>query len=233
MMHDPSRPTRVRYLVVLVTMLVAVLLYLDRICLSFAETFIAEDLGLSRTQIGWLLSAFFWSYAIVQVPSGWLTDWLGGRLMLTLYVLTWSLFTGWTGLAVGFVSLFVLRLGVGAGQAGAYPTAASLVRSWVPFAARGTASSIVALGGRIGGALAPVLTAYLIASLVPTSVSSELAPRDLLNPAGFCQQLQAGEKPAAETSPKATTSVASSQVAVPEPKEQKQRAIANVSHSIV
>src|ERR1700752_3375877 len=99
-MHDSSRPTHVTYVVVLVTMLAAVLLYLDRFCLSFAETFIAEDLGLSRTQIGWLLSAFFWSYAVFQVPSGWLTDRLGGRLTLTLYVLAWSLFTGWTGLAI-------------------------------------------------------------------------------------------------------------------------------------
>src|SRR5262245_20208883 len=94
-----SRPTHVRYVVVLVTTLVAVLLYLDRFCLSFAETFIAEDLDLTRAQSGWLLSAFFWSYAIVQVPSGWLTDRWGGRLMLTIYVLAWSLFTGWTGLA--------------------------------------------------------------------------------------------------------------------------------------
>jgi MFS family permease len=188
-MHDPSRPTRVRYVVVLVTTLVAVLLYLDRFCLSFAETFIAEDLSLSRTQVGWLLSAFFWSYAIVQVPSGWLTDRLGGRLTLTLYVLAWSLFTGWTGLAIGFVSLFVLRLGVGAGQAGAYPTAASLVSRWMPFSQRGTASSIIALGGRVGGAMAPLLTAYLIAALVPASVSSEVGPGDWLNPASFCRQL--------------------------------------------
>lgn len=195
-MPELSRPTRVRHLVVLVTMLVAVLLYLDRFCLSFAETFIAEDLGLSRTQSGWLLSAFFWSYAIVQVPSGWLTDRFGGRLMLTLYVLAWSLFTGWTGLAVGFLSLFVLRLGVGAGQAGAYPTAAALVSRWVPFSQRGTASSVVALGGRIGGALAPLLTAYLIAALVPVSVSSDIRPQDLLNPSGLYAQLHEAQSAA-------------------------------------
>jgi MFS family permease len=225
-MPESSRPTHVRHVVVLVTMFVAVLLYLDRFCLSFAETFIAEDLGLSRTQTGWLLSAFFWSYAIVQVPSGLLTDRLGGRLMLTLYVLAWSLFTGWTGLAIGFVSLFVLRLGVGAGQAGAYPTAASLVSKWVPFAQRGTASSVVALGGRIGGALAPVLTAYLIAGLVPTSVSSEIAPADVLNPAGLLEQLQAAVS-------QESTSASSADNPAADAKTRKERAAAEVGRRLV
>src|SRR5436309_2545640 len=101
MMLDSLSPTRVRYVVVLVTMLVSVLLYLDRFCLSFAETFIKEDLGLTRTQTGWLFGAFFLSYGLAQVPSGWLTDRWGGRLMLTIYVLAWSLFTGWTGLVAG------------------------------------------------------------------------------------------------------------------------------------
>jgi sugar phosphate permease len=65
-----ERPTRVRYLVVSITMLMSVLLYLDRFCISFAERLIKEDLGLSNDQMGWILSAFFWSYALGQVPSG-------------------------------------------------------------------------------------------------------------------------------------------------------------------
>jgi nitrate/nitrite transporter NarK len=191
----------VRYRVVLVTTVVSVLLYLDRFCLSFAETYIKEDLGLTDTQSGWLLSAFFWSYAVAQVPAGWLSDRWGGRLTLTMYVLFWSLFTGFTGLAIGFVSLFVMRLGVGVGQAGAYPTAAGLVSKWVPFAARGTASSIVSLGGRIGGALAPVLTAYLITTFVPTSVPSEIGPSDVLNGPTFYLHLAESADEAASSQP--------------------------------
>src|SRR5882672_9147811 len=112
-MLDSARPTRIRYVVVLATTLVAVLLYLDRFCLSFAEAFIQQDLGLSDTQVGWLLSAFFWSYALAQVPSGWLTDRFGGRLMLTLYLLGWSLFTGLTGMCFGFLMVVAMRLAVG------------------------------------------------------------------------------------------------------------------------
>src|SRR5687767_5600975 len=125
-----ERPTRVRYLVVAVAMLMSVLLYLDRFCISFAERLIKEDLDLSNKQMGWILSAFFWSYALGQVPSGWFSDRFGARNMLALYILLWSLFTALTGLAAGFAMLVVMRLGFGLAQAGAYPTAASLLSRW-------------------------------------------------------------------------------------------------------
>ncbi len=175
-------PTRIRYLVLAAATTSAVLLYLDRFCISFAETYIREDLGLSDTQVGWVLSAFFWSYALFQVPSGWLTDRFGPRRTLALYVLLWSLFTGLTGLAVGLVSLLAVRLAFGMAQAGAYPTCAQLISRWIPFAHRGKASSLVALGGRVGGFLAPVITAYLIVAFVPPSQSSALEPHELPRP---------------------------------------------------
>src|SRR5262249_37036427 len=151
-------------LVVALTMLAAVLLYLDRFCISIAQGYIKEDLGLSSTQLSWLLSAFFWTYALAQVPSGLLGDRCGAPGMLTLYIVLWSVFTGLTGLATAFGVLLLFRFGFGLAQAGAYPTSAALVGNWVPRTARGRASSLVALGGRIGGSLAPVLTALLIVS---------------------------------------------------------------------
>jgi ACS family glucarate transporter-like MFS transporter len=161
-MLDNSRPSCVRYVVVAVTTLSAVLLYLDRFCISFAERFIKRDLDLSDEQMAWMLSAFFWTYALGQVPSGWLADRFGARRMLTVYILLWSLFTALTGVAGGFAALLASRLAFGLAQAGAYPTSAGLLSNWIPFASRGLASSVVAFGGRIGGSLAPVLTAYLI-----------------------------------------------------------------------
>ncbi len=161
-MLEAPRPTGVRYLIVAVTTLSAVLLYLDRYCISFAERFIKRDLHLSDDQMAWMLSAFFWTYALGQVPSGWLADRFGARRMLTLYILLWSLFTAETGIAVGFAALLASRFAFGLAQAGAYPTSAGLLSKWIPFASRGLASSVVAFGGRIGGSLAPVLTAYLI-----------------------------------------------------------------------
>lgn len=157
-------PSNVRYVVLAVTTLASFLLYLDRVC--FSEVLKNESaraaLGLDDKQIGWSLSAFFWSYALGQVPSGWISDRFGARLMLTVYIVSWSLFTALTGWATGFVMLFVLRLSVGIAQAGAYPTSGAIVGRWIPLLHRGMASSIVAFGGRVGGALAPYLTSLLI-----------------------------------------------------------------------
>jgi len=181
-MSAPTRPTHQRYFVVLAATLMSVLLYLDRFCLSIVEIYIKQGLGLTDAQIGWIFGAFFYTYALGQVPAGWLSDRFGGRTMLTIYILTWSIFTGLIGLAGGFLALLLFRSGFGFGQAGAYPTAANLISKWVPFTARGTASSIVAMGGRIGGALAPLLTALLLVAFVPVSVSSLLTPSDLMGP---------------------------------------------------
>ncbi len=186
---NSMRPTRVRFAVVGCATLMSLLLYLDRFCVSFAEIFMKQDLRLSDVEIGWMLSAFFWTYALAQVPSGWLTDRFGARVMLTIYVLGWSLFTGLNGFATGIGTLLVARLGCGLLQAGAYPTSASLLSRWVPLAARGTASSIVALGGRVGGALAPLLTAALIVAYVPISQPSLLSTSDILDWREFCREL--------------------------------------------
>lgn len=194
---DHVRPSRVRYLVVAVTMLTAVLLYLDRICISIAERFIKEDLQLTNRQMSWVLSVFFVAYGLGQVPSGWLSDRFGARRMLTAYVLLWSLFTGLTGLATGFVSLVAIRLIFGVAQAGAYPTSAGLLSKWVPFPARGAASSLVAFGGRLGGFLAPLATGYLIVFFVPIGVSSLLEPDDVLDLGELCRQLTSGDNSAA------------------------------------
>jgi MFS transporter, ACS family, glucarate transporter len=182
-------PTRVRHEVVGVATLMAVLLYLDRNCLPLAATYVQQDLGLTDVQFGWAISAFYLSYALGQVPSGWLTDRFGARVMLTLYILLWSLFTGLTGAAIGFASILLFRLAMGLGQAGAYPTGANLISKWVPFSNRGFASAVVSFGGRIGGSLAPLLTGYLIVAFTPLSQTSLLAPGDLLDAGRLSEQL--------------------------------------------
>ncbi len=156
-------PTRVRYGMIAATTLVAVMLYLDRVCLSIVGEQIKPDQGLTDGQYADLLSAFFWAYALFQLPAGWLGDRFGPRRVLAAYLFLWSLCTALIGAASGFHALFALRLGCGAFEAGAYPLAAGIVRRWVPAAARGTASGIVAVGGRVGGAVAPRLTLALAA----------------------------------------------------------------------
>ena len=191
-----SRPTRVRYLVVALATAMAVLLYLDRICISFLERYIREDLHLSNDEASWLLSAFFWAYALGQVPAGWLSDRFGARTVLALYILLWSLFTGWMGLAESFLLLVVFRFGCGLAQAGAYPTSAGIVSKWVPFSGRALASSLIATGGRIGGFIAPVLTAYLLVAFVPARESSLLSDADVMDFTDLRKQLhKSGDSP--------------------------------------
>jgi len=170
--EEPARPSGVRHGMVLLAMLVAVLLYLDRVCLSTAATVVQRDLGISGPEMDWVLSAFFWAYALAQLPAGWIGDRFGARWTLSAYVLLWSATTGLMGLASGVTALVVLRLGCGLFEAGAYPVAAGIVGRWVPFRSRGIASAIVAVGGRLGGALAPVLTVWLM--LVATRGSGQV-----------------------------------------------------------
>jgi MFS family permease len=162
--HTASRSaaTKVRYAMVLLAMLVAVLLYLDRICLSIAGSFVQADLGLSKKQLELAFSAFFWTYALFQLPAGWLGDRFGARYVLAIYVAFWSLSTGLLGFANGLAALVALRLACGMFEAGAYPLAAGIVRRWIPQHRRGIANSVVAVGGRLGGMLAPILTIQLM-----------------------------------------------------------------------
>ena len=177
-----AKPTRVRIGVAAVLTLMACLLYLDRFAVSIATEYIREDLRMTQTQMSWFLSAFFWSYALSQVPAGWLSDRFGPRLMLTIYILAWSAFTGLLGLAASVWLVLHLRLYMGAAQAGAFPVCGGLIRAWFPISQRGTASSIIALGGRAGGVLAPILTAWLIVWSMPTNADPRLKPEREVRP---------------------------------------------------
>ncbi len=156
--------TTVRYRIIVATTLAAVMLYLDRVCIAeiVKKPEFSQSLGLSETQTGTILSAFYLTYALSQVPAGWLSDRLGARQMLPAYICIWSLCTLATGWATGFVMLVIVRLLFGIAQAGCYPTAGSLIRRWIAMPQRGTASSVVSFGGRMGGAIAPLLTAVLL-----------------------------------------------------------------------
>ena len=120
---------------------------------------------ISKNQIGSILGAFFFSYALFQVPAGWFSDRLGARRMLTLYILVWSILTWMTGWVGSLYGLMFARFFFGFAQSGAYPTSSAIVRRWFPVSSRGRASGLIAFGGRLGGALAPFLTTLLILQL--------------------------------------------------------------------
>ena len=157
-------PTNVRHRILATATLVAFLMYLDRICLAqiISSDSFQKNIHLDQNQIDWIKGAFFWAYALFQVPAGWLSDRFGARMLITIYIAAWSLFTAATSFSTGFVTLFIARLLCGLAEAGYYPASSSLMMRWAHVGSRGLASSFISWGGRIGGALAPWLTAFVI-----------------------------------------------------------------------
>jgi hypothetical protein len=154
----------VRYRIIAVSVLMAFSLYLDRVCLGeiVKSNSFNNDVKLSKEQIGGILASFFFTYALFQVPAGWVSDRFGARRMLTGYILAWSVLTALTGFMTSSFGLLVTRLGCGIAQAGAYPTSNAIVRRWTRLEQRGVANSLISFGGRLGGTLAPFLTTMLI-----------------------------------------------------------------------
>src|SRR5437588_11396678 len=103
------RPTRVRYWVIVFAVTLAVVTYIDRVCISFAAPSIRRDLGLTAVQMGWAFTAFGWAYALFELPGGYLGDWIGPHKVLMRIVLWWSFFTADTGCAWSFASLVTTR----------------------------------------------------------------------------------------------------------------------------
>ncbi len=160
----PERPTSVRHWVITATTLAAFLMYLDRACLAWmldSDSFKA-DISLSKAEENTLKSAFFWAYALAQVPAGWLAERFGKRTLMTTLIILWSAFTALTGFSNGLWMLLIARIGCGLAEAGAYPISGSLLSRWAHLKHRGFASSIVSLGGRLGFVLAPIITVKVI-----------------------------------------------------------------------
>ena len=119
-------------------------------------------LRMSKQQLGGVLGAFFFTYALMQVPAGWLSDRFGPRRALSIYILCWSGLTAITGLVTSLPGVLMARMGCGVAQAGAYPASSAIVRRWFPLSRRGSASSLISFGGRLGATFSPPLTTGLI-----------------------------------------------------------------------
>jgi MFS family permease len=151
----------VRSRVLGMTVALAFVTYMDRVCISVTAPAIVRDLHLSNVQMGFVFSAFTAAYALFEIPTGWWADRIGSRRVLTRIVIWWSIFTGLTGLAMGFRSLLALRALFGAGEAGAWPTVARALSRWFPAQERGTAQGIFFMGAHLGGGLTPLLVAWI------------------------------------------------------------------------
>src|SRR6202162_2566897 len=154
-----SRPTRVRHVVLALTVIAYMITHMDRQTLATARPVIRQELGISLVMMGWITFGFRIAYALFQIPGGWLGDRFGARRALTLIVSWWSLFTGFTALAWSAPSMLVIQVFFGLGEAGAFPIATRSLARWMRPTERGFAQGVTHAGSRLGGALTPLVLA--------------------------------------------------------------------------
>jgi len=139
--------------------------YMDRGTLSVANSTVRAELGLSLGQMGLLLSAFSWSYALAQLPAGGLADRVGPRKLLTAGLVLWSLAQAAGGLATNFGQFIAARVMLGIGEAPQFPSAARVVSNWFPLQDRGKPTGVFNAASPLGTALAPPLLTLLMVYL--------------------------------------------------------------------
>ena len=122
---------KMRWVVILLCFLAIAVNYIDRANLAVAAPQIEKALGIGPAEMGFILSGFFWTYALMQMPFGWFVDRVGARIALPLAVGWWSVFTAATAVTTSVAGMFGCRLLLGVGEAGAYPSCTKLVsQSW-------------------------------------------------------------------------------------------------------
>jgi ACS family glucarate transporter-like MFS transporter len=148
MTTQQAAPTKVRWMILAILFAVTTINYADRATIAIAGPELKKLLGLSPVQMGFVFSAFAWSYVLAQLPGGWLLDRFGSKITYFFSIFLWSLFTMLMG-TVGFftgaaavTALFTLRLLIGAAEAPSFPGNSRIASSWFPTAERGTAAAI-------------------------------------------------------------------------------------------
>jgi MFS family permease len=148
--------------------LIAVVLfinYVDRGNLATAAPLMKDELGLSSTQIGVLLSAFFWSYVPAQILAGWLAERINPYRTLALGLALWSIATALLGVATGFATLIGLRVLLGLGESAAFPCSSKLLAQHLPSHKLGAANGLIGVGMALGPALGTFGGGLLIAQI--------------------------------------------------------------------
>lgn len=151
-----------RYLVLSLVCLAAVIAYVQRTALIVSTKTIQADLEISEAQMGLIFAWWYWAYALLQVPAGWVTDRVGSKRALLLFVVVWSALTGLAGLTTGYLGLLVVWSLVGFAQTGLVPGAAKAIGGWLPPTGRAFGSGMLGASMALGGAVAPFLAAWLL-----------------------------------------------------------------------
>lgn len=157
--------TRLRWGIITILLAAAVINYLDRANLSIANTTIAQEFGFSATQMGLLLSAFLWPYALANLPAGWLVDKLGPKKMFSGAVGLWSTFTVLAGFINGYSMFYGLRMLLGVAESPFFTSGIKITHRWFSERERGLPTAIINTGSQIANAVAPPILTVLLLTL--------------------------------------------------------------------
>ncbi|MGI4797964.1 MAG: MFS transporter [Janthinobacterium lividum] len=153
---------RSRWFIVLMCFLAVAINYIDRANIGVAVPFIRKEYNLDPAVMGLILSGFFWTYALMQLPGGWLIDRFGARKTYTVAAIIMSVATLATGFVGGIASMVACRLLLGVGEAFCYPVNAKVTALWFRRSERGLPTGIWASGSRVGSAITLPLVAFII-----------------------------------------------------------------------
>lgn len=159
---QPAAPTKTRWLILFLISLMYLICYMDRSNISVAQPEIAKAFGLSKNGMALVLSAFTWSYALGQIPAGWLGDRFGPKRVLIAIMSWWSIAAMMTGAALGLSSLFAARFLLGLGEAGAFPVASRGMQLWFPRSERGRIQGTTHFFSRFAVAITPFVAAGIL-----------------------------------------------------------------------
>lgn len=166
--HTPSptdTPSRKRFVITGLLFVTVVINYLDRSNLSIAAPELFRELAIDPVHAGLVFSAFGWTYALMQIPGGWLVDRVAPRTLYAAAIILWSAATVLLGFVGSFIALFALRLLVGTLEAPSYPINNRVVTAWFPTHERATAISVYTSGQFVGLAFLTPLLAWLQARM--------------------------------------------------------------------
>src|ERR1041385_810032 len=160
-------PTGTRFVVLAWLCGAAALAYVSRNAIAVAESTVRGDLGLSKEQSGWLMSAFFFSYALMSIPAAQFAQRVGSRRALPLFATVWSIATALLALVSGIGTAIAARIVQGIAQAGLVPAATVTVAKWFPSTGRAFAAGALGSFMSVGGALCAWLTGGLLEAMAP------------------------------------------------------------------
>ncbi len=151
-----------RWIAILLCAATTFISHLDRVNLAVATPTLMKTFNISSTQMGVLMSAFFWTYVLCAIPAGALLNRIGSKIVLGWSCLAWGLTTMLTALVSGYYSFFVVRILLGATEAPGFPSCVRVVSVWIPERERTRATAMFNCSTKLGIAITPPMVVWII-----------------------------------------------------------------------